>query len=415
MKICGALVEMLMEIDPKLYKPYVVYERGVPVLYVEILKAMYGMIKSPLLFYRKLRKDLEGRGLVFNPYDGCVANKTVNGEQLTVTVHVDDLKVSHKDPKVIDAFIKWCRQMYDDEKIGKMTPSRGKIHDYLGITLDYTIPGKVKMYMKEYVLSMVKDFPYYDEVKKLKPVATPAAEHLFEVNKKSDKICKQKAEEFHTTVAKGLFLCKRTRPDLQPTIPFLCTRVQSPDVDDWKKLLRMLKYLEKFKDLELTLEADPTGVLVCRWYPDAAFAVHPDMKSHTGAILSVGKGAVNTVSAKQKLNTKSSTEAELVGADDVVMKALWTRYFLQEQGYESQTIIYQDNKSAILLEENGTQSSGSRTRHINIRYFFIKDCVDKKLLTIEYCPTDDMIGDFPSKPLQGKKFKKHRATMMNLS
>ena len=139
------------------------------------------------------------------------------------------------------------------------------------------------------------------------------------------------------------------------------------------------------------------------------------MKSHTGAILSVGKGAVNTVSAKQKLNTKSSTEAELVGADDVVMKALWMRYFLQEQGYESQTIIYQDNQSAILLEENGTQSSGSRTRHINIRYFFIKDCVDKKLLTIEYCPTDDMIGDFPSKPLQGKKFKKHRATMMNLS
>jgi hypothetical protein len=82
------------------------------------------------------------------------------------------------------------------------------------------------------------------------------------------------------------------------TIPFLCTRVKQPDEDDWKKLLRMLKYIDLTKELELTLEAIGGEVLLCKWYPDAASAVHNDMKSHTGAILTLGKGAVNTISAR---------------------------------------------------------------------------------------------------------------------
>jgi hypothetical protein len=191
--------------------------------------------------------------------------------------------------------------------------------------------------------------------------------------------------------------------------------VKDPDEDNWKKLLRLMKYLSQMVDLELTLEANgDADVILCKWYPDAAFAVHPDYKSHTGAVLTLGKGAVQTISAKQKLNTRSSTEAELVAVDDVVVQAMWTRNFLEAQGYECKTTIYQDNTSAILLEKNGKESSSKRTRHINIRYFYITDCIAKKYAQVEYCPTDDMIGDFPSKPLQGKKFRKHRKAMMNL-
>ena len=164
----------------------------------------------------------------------------------------------------------------------------------------------------------------------------------------------------------------------------------------------------------LTLEAADGDVLMCMWYPDAAFAVHKDFKSHTGGVLTLGKGAVTTISAKQKLNTKSSTEAEVVAVDDVLPQALWTRNFLMEQGYECKTTIYQDNTSAIQLETNGTESSSKRTRHINIRYYFIKDNVDKQHVQIMYCPTDDMLGDYPSKPLQGKKFRKQRKALMNL-
>ena len=413
LKVKGRLADMLIMIAPEVYGAYATKENGITVIYLEILRALYGMIKSPLLFYRKLRKDLEEAGFKINPYDICVANKLVNGKQFTVMWHVDDLKISHVEKAVVDNFIEWARHKYEDSKITKLKPSRGKVHDYLGITLDYTTKGKVRIYMKQYIEKMLQEFPYMDQVSGIKKVATPAAEYLFTVNTKAEKLEESLKEDFHTTVAKGLFLCKRARPDLQPTIPFLCTRVKDPDIDDWKKLLRMLKYLEGTKDLELTLEAENGNVLLCKWYPDAAFAVHSDFKSHTGAVLTLGKGAVNTISAKQKLNTRSSTEAELVGADDTVTQALWTKNFLSEQGYTSETTIYQDNTSAILLEKKGTESSSKRTRHINIRYYFIKDCIDKKHLTVKYCPTDDMIGDYPSKPLQGKKFKKHRKTIMN--
>ena len=114
-------------------------------------------------------------------------------------------------------------------------------------------------------------------------------------------------------------------------------------------------------------------------------------------------------SQKQRLNTRSSTEAELVGADDFLSKMLWTQKFLQQQGIiMKQNILYQDNQSAILLESKGRSSLGKRSRAINIRFFAIKDSCDHGDLEIRYCPTDLMVGDFFTKPLQGKKFREFR-------
>ena len=86
-------------------------------------------------------------GFEVNPCDCCVANKVVNGKQLTVVSHVDDLMISHEDPRVVDAFIEWCRQHYEDKEITAMKPSRGLVHDYLGVIMDYSVPGKLKVSM----------------------------------------------------------------------------------------------------------------------------------------------------------------------------------------------------------------------------------------------------------------------------
>jgi hypothetical protein len=94
---------------------------------------------------------------------------------------------------------------------------------------------------------------------------------------------------------------------------------------------------------------------------------------------------------------------------------LWTRYFLEAQGYAtSESVVYQDNQSAILLENNGRASSSKRTRHLNIRYFFVTDRVAAKEVAIQYCPTSAMIADFFTKPLQGTMFRKFRTQIMNL-
>ena len=94
---------------------------------------------------------------------------------------------------------------------------------------------------------------------------------------------------------------------------------------------------------------------------------------------------------------------------------IWTRNFLEDQGFRvNDNIVYQDNQSAMLLEKNGKSSSGRRTRHLNIRYFFISDQVKNGELRIEYCPTESMVGDFFTKPLQGSTFKNFRQISMNL-
>jgi len=154
--------------------------------------------------------------------------------------------------------------------------------------------------------------------------------------------------------------------------------------------------------------------LAIKWWVDASFAVHGDMKGHTGGVMSLGRGAIFSTSTKQKLNTRSSTECELVGVNDVMAQVLWTRYFMEAQGYEIEdNIVFQDNESAMLLERNGRASSSKRTRHINIRYFFVQDRIAAGEVSVAYCPTKDMVADFFTKPLQGSQFRKLREYIMN--
>ena len=129
--------------------------------------------------------------------------------------------------------------------------------------------------------------------------------------------------------------------------------------------------------------------------------------------MSMGTGFPIIGSMKQKLNTRSSTEAEVVGADDYTGMLIWTRYFLIEQGYKLRdTIMYQDNRSAMLLEKNGRASSGPRSRHINIRFYFITDRIAKRELRVDWCPTRNMILDYGTKPLQGSLFRSLRDEIM---
>jgi len=131
--------------------------------------------------------------------------------------------------------------------------------------------------------------------------------------------------------------------------------------------------------------------------------------------MTLGKGTTYATSSKQKINTKSSTEAELVAIDDSMGQVLWTRHFLAAQGeHVPTTTIYQDNKSTILLAENGRTSSSKRTKHLDVRYFFVTDKIKKGEVKIAYCPTQEMLGDFFTKPLQGTQFARMRSRILNM-
>ena len=169
-------------------------------------------------------------GFVLNPYDSCVANKIVDRHQLTVVWHVDDLKILHQNENVVTRMITWLRKTYEllfDDGTGAMTDHRGNIHEYLGMSLDFTTAGQVQVTMFNYTKEMVDDFTNINPTNKTAP--NPAASHLFKVNEEAEILDEKRAQTFHTYVAKALFATKRARPDIHPAVAFLTTRVMTPD------------------------------------------------------------------------------------------------------------------------------------------------------------------------------------------
>ncbi len=144
-------------------------------------------------------------------------------------------------------------------------------------------------------------------------------------------------------------------------VAFLTARVKSPLKDDRGKLKRLLKYLNGTKYLKLSISVENLGIL--KWYVDGSHNVHWDCKGYGGVMFTMGKGAASSYSRKV-INTRSSTETELMVADIYMPEMLWTLYFMESQGYEVECIgLHQDNTSTQLLMTNGRCSSGRKTKH----------------------------------------------------
>jgi hypothetical protein len=281
-------------------------------MYLQLLKALYGCVKSALLWYELFTGTLQKMGFVLNEYDPCVANMKINDKQCTIAWYVDDNKISHEDPEVVTTIIEKI-----EERFGKMTVTRGKEHVFLGMNITFNDDGTASIKMKDYLKEAIADFG--EDI--VKSAATPAKRDLFDINDDSTALPSKKKEIFHSVVAKLLYVSKRGRLDIQLATAFLCTRVSCSSVQDWEKLRRLLMDVRGSLDEFLVLGADDLTVM--NTWVDASYAVHKDFKSHTGGAVSFGRGAVMCKSAKQKLNTKSSTEAELVGASDYLPYPIW--------------------------------------------------------------------------------------------
>ena len=139
------------------------------------------------------------------------------------------------------------------------------------------------------------------------------------------------------------------------------------------------------------------------------------MKGHTGTLMSLGQGAIISGLRKQKINVKSSTESELVALDDALPLILWCLYFIEAQGYTvEQNVVFEGNQSTMRLAMNGSLSSSKRTKHIKIRYYFIKDKIEQGEIDPRYCSTEEMTADILNKPKNGAAFRHDRAKLMNL-
>ena len=359
----GVLVDLYLKVNPSAKSKVSVGENGKKRLFTRMNKALYGHMRSGRLFFEHISATLKGLGFAPNPDDLCVWNKTVDGKQFTIVLYVDDLKLSFHSREGVDEVIAGLEKVY-----GKLDPKRVKVFDYCGITLDYRTKGVCKISAPSYIDSAIAD---YEKVagKIRKGAKTPAQTDLFKVSEDSTALDEDRRKVFYSVFARLLWVGVKARPDALVALSFLGKRTSKADEDDWVKLERLLSYLQDTRDLPLTLGIDNLHVI--KWWADSSFAVHEDMKSHSGILGSLGRGAIFARSVTQKLNTTSSTESEVVAGSEALVQALWTTSFLKHQGYDvKNALLHQDNLSAMALQNHGVLSRRRRTRHIDIRFFF---------------------------------------------
>jgi len=251
-------------------------------------------MNAALLAYKKLAKLFQVWGFVMNPYNPCAWNKKIRKFQLSIIFHIDDLLISHRYADVVSLFIKKLEKEYSVKD--PLTVTRGKLHEYLEMTVDFSVPGLCKMAQYDCIKKLWLSLP--DNWKNgYKNNASPL--NLFKVAEDSAELDEKKKEEYHTNTAKNLWLSQRSRPDIQFATGYHCTRVKCPNADDWDKLKYSMQYLWETRCLPLIIGMKDI---------DGAHAVHRDCRGQGGLIGTFGTGAMLSKSGKLGLTTTCSTE-----------------------------------------------------------------------------------------------------------
>jgi hypothetical protein len=366
-------------------------------LVVNLKGALYGTQQAAKLWYLDISTFLIKLGFKPNENDCCVFNFNSEEGQLTVVLYVDDLKMTCKCLEKIEWLIQSLTSKYEE-----ITINRGRVHHYLGMTFDYT--DGLSISMSKYEDDLV------ETVKRT--VSTPAGEDLFKINEEAEELNDQERKQFHTLVAKLQFMAKRTRPDILLPVAYLATRVQVSTVEDNEKLNRVLRYIKGNQNMQLTADPSVKEELLLA-YTDASHAMHSDRISHTGAIVIVHGLPVSCSSKKQHAISLSSYEAELMALSEEAKEVIWCQSFLRSQtGFESPALLFCDNLGLVQSLHREKGSTHSNAKHIEIRYFWMREGVAKGSIKVEHVGTKEQLADFFTKPLQGEDFRRLRGRIL---
>jgi len=267
--------------------------------------------------------------------------------------------------------------------------------------MDFSQSGVVHITNEKMISDILSDWKVEKKTRN-----SPARSQLFEVNEESRVLNELESQRLHRGIAQLLYLGTHVRPDILCPVIFLTSRVQNLTEEDQNKFMDILYYLNGTISLGVMLGANKENRIRLYAFADAAYGVHVNGRSHGGTFISYGRGPILVRSNVLKDVAISSSESELMQLTNTASLAARERYFAIEQQYidsNEKGILLEDNKSAIHMSHNG-KSISNRTRHIKVKYFFVKQFLDNGEFVLEHCPTHEMIADILTKPLQGEHF-----------
>ena len=378
---------LLLEAGVDFRKTYeeLLAEYGDNPIVVRLLKTLYGLKQSGREWYKLFRSYLLGEGFIQSTQDPCVFYRRKEDGKITIVgVYVDDILTTGND------YLEFRKGM--QEKF-KMEPG-GLMEWYLGMRVQFHDNGDITMDQDQYLKEKVEE---YKELLGEKIASTPLPANYLQLVENDDGAIVGDYFPYREMIGSLMYAMVGTRPDLAFPLQYLCQYMQKPRLIHCELLKHLFRYCSR-NSYALTFKKD--NELVLKGWADASYANNHDGKSTSGYCFKIGNSIVSWSAKKQNIVALSTTESETIGLTYAAQEAIWFKVLLEELGHPQSAVeIFEDNQACIKLAKNPQQHS--RTKHIQVRYFFIRQHLEDGTIILTYCPTADQLADVFTKILTG--------------
>lgn len=361
-------------------------------------RSIYGLKQAARAWNEAIHNVLANEKFTRSKVDQCLYSRQIDGDWCYVLIYVDDVIVACKSKKQTKEIENILANKFEMQNLGN-------VKQYLGIEITRNTDGYFELCQAKYIDQFVSSFGLKDA----KGANTPLDAGYYASSTASSTRLLDNAN-YQRLIGCLLYISVNTRPDIAASVSILAQCVSGPTDYDWNQLRRVAKYLKATAKLKLILGNNDAAAVGLFGYADANWAEDRNSrKSNSGYAFFYNNGLIDWSCRKQTCVSLSSTEAEFVSLSDACQEAVWLQRLLLDfhQRVNTPITIFEDNQSCLKIAKD--EKFSNRTKHIDTKYHFVKDYIQRGLVKCEYCPTDEMIADLFTKPLAKPKHDKFRS------
>jgi hypothetical protein len=369
---------------------------------LKLLRSLYGLKQAGFEWSEELAKVFVELGFTRSQIDQAVYFKKLQDEHMVITVSVDDMAVTSRYLTHVERFKDDLRKRFEISDLGELTWLLGlKVErDRVARTITLTQKAYTETILERFRLAEAKA-----ATTPMDPGATLSIEQSPATHAEYERM---QDVPYQRGIGSLMYAATSTRPDISFSVATLSQFMRNPGSAHWEAAKRVMRYLKGTADYGITLSTTDAGLEA---YVDADWASQPHRHSMSGYVVLLNGGPVAWSSRKQPIIALSTAEAEYIALTTVVREVLYLQLLINElyEPMDLPTPVYCDNQAAIAIATNN--KFHSRTKHIDLRYHFVRAHVKNGTFDLRYCPTEDNIADAFTKALPRPRLQKLRALM----
>ena len=363
------------------------------VMVYKLQRSLYGLAQSPVLWYDTINGVLMVIGFRLTQSDPCVYTHGSGVTLVILTLYVDDILITGKDPTLVEKKKKELKERFEMTDMGEVSHILG-----MEVTRDYD-EGRLAITQTAYTNNILKRFG----MQEANAAHTPGYGPELSVEQPEDKLLGAEATKLYQSITVSLFyLAQCTRYDLCYAVNQLTRACSKPAEIHMTAAKRVLRYLWGTTDLPIVYKRGKFRMVS---YTDASFGANPDnRKSTTGYLFFLGGGLISFGSKTQSLTAQSTVESELQVLSYEAREAVYLSNFLMELGFKTFSSVPINSDSTRALSVAGNAMFSSRTKQIALRFFFVREFIKRNKIILHHKPTQQILADIATKHLSKQRF-----------